>query len=192
MNGTSGRRPAALVVYESMFGNTRAIAEAIADGLSATMDVTAVPVAEVRPEQLTAADLLVAGAPVHTWTLSRPSTRKAAFETAHKPGSGLSMEPGSDLPGMREWLAGLDAVTARFAAFDTRMVAPLGLSGSAARKIARGLRRAGLEPAAPRQFFRVTRHNELIAGELDRARRWGQRLATTETGLPTTTTGQSK
>lgn len=53
----------ALVVYESMFGNTHLVASNIADGLRAGYEVTVVPVAEATPELVAAADLLVAGAP---------------------------------------------------------------------------------------------------------------------------------
>ena len=48
-----------LVVYESMFGNTRTIAEAIAAGLSGATDVVLAPIRAVTPEQVAAADLLV-------------------------------------------------------------------------------------------------------------------------------------
>ena len=50
----------ALVVYESMYGNTREIAGNIADGLRADYEVTLVPVAEATTELVAGADLLVA------------------------------------------------------------------------------------------------------------------------------------
>ena len=49
----------ALVVYESMFGNTRLIAEAIATGLGGDAHVTLSPVGEVEAHQL--AELRPAG-----------------------------------------------------------------------------------------------------------------------------------
>ena len=52
----------ALVVYESMYGNTHVVAGNIADGLRATYEVTLVPVAEVTAELVAGTDLLVAGA----------------------------------------------------------------------------------------------------------------------------------
>jgi flavorubredoxin len=55
----------ALVVYESMFGNTRQIAEAIAAGLAESVDVAAVEVSEATAEAAEGADLLVAGGPTH-------------------------------------------------------------------------------------------------------------------------------
>ena len=55
----------ALVVYESMYGNTHVVASNIADGLRATYEVTLVPVAEATAELVAGAGLLVAGAPTH-------------------------------------------------------------------------------------------------------------------------------
>ena len=67
----------ALVVYESMFGNTAAIARAIADGLAAKLDVQIVEVSKA-PTTLGEIDLVVAGGPTHVFGLSRPSTRRSA------------------------------------------------------------------------------------------------------------------
>jgi flavodoxin len=67
-----------LVVVESMFGNTRMIADAVANGLSAAGPVTVVEVgdAPVAPNEDVA--LLVVGAPTHAFSLSRANTRRAA------------------------------------------------------------------------------------------------------------------
>ena len=168
----------ALVVYESMYGNTRAIAQALGEGLAAELTVRVVPVGSVVAADVMAADFVVVGAPIHAWGLSRASTRTAAADAAAKPGSELRMEPGWDVgPWVRDWLAGLSGLTGQGAAFDTRLRAPLGLSGSAARKIARGLRRAGLDVREPVRAFYVTKQNRLRPGELDRARAWGRQLA---------------
>ena len=67
----------ALVVYESMFGNTAAIARAIADGLCSRLDVEIVEVSKA-PTRLGEIDLVVAGGPTHVFGLSRPSTRRSA------------------------------------------------------------------------------------------------------------------
>ena len=59
-----------LVVYESMFGNTRAIAEAVAAGLTEAAEVVLVPVREVTPAHVHSADLIVVGGPTHAHGLS--------------------------------------------------------------------------------------------------------------------------
>ena len=64
----------ALVVYESMFADTRLAASSIADGLRADYEVTVVPVAEATPELVAAADLLLAGAPTHLHGLPSPAS----------------------------------------------------------------------------------------------------------------------
>lgn len=172
----------ATVVYESMYGNTRSVAEAIGRGLRAAastvpVSVTVTRVGDVDAEALRALDLLVVGGPTHAWGLSRPSTRRTAVEAAAKPGSRLTVEPGADGPGLREWLEDLRCVPTRVAAFDTHMKAPLGLSGSAARRIARRLKACGfLQAGRPEQFL-VSKQNRLEPGEVDRATRWGETLA---------------
>ena len=97
----------ALIVYESMYGNTRAVAEAVAAGLRPWAKTEVYSVAEVTPAAVAEADLLVVGAPTHVHGLSRPSTRKAAAESAEAPDSGLTLEPDARETGVREWLKGL-------------------------------------------------------------------------------------
>jgi hypothetical protein len=167
----------AVVVYESMYGNTRAVADAIGQGLGTVDEVVVVPVAEAAPELLASADLVVVGAPTHVHGLPRPTTRKAAAEAAAAGATDLVLEPAARGPGVREWLASLGPVSARAAAFDTRVRGPAALTGRASHPISRGLRRHGLrELGAPESFF-VTRDNDLEPGEESRAREWGVRLA---------------
>ena len=66
----------ALVVYESMYGNTHEIARNIADGLRTNYEVTLVPVAEATTDLVAGADLLVAGAPTHMHGLPSVATRR--------------------------------------------------------------------------------------------------------------------
>jgi flavodoxin len=66
---TTPPRPRALVVYESMFGNTEAIAHAIAEGLSPHLSVELVEVS-AAPITLRDVDLLVTGAPTHAFGLT--------------------------------------------------------------------------------------------------------------------------
>ncbi len=82
----------AVVVYESMYGNTHLIADAIAEGLNGPGDdVTVVSVHEATRAVLEGADLFVAGGPTHVHSLTRPSTRKAAVDATEKPDSGLAL-----------------------------------------------------------------------------------------------------
>ena len=68
----------AVVVYESMFGNTHAIADAIGKGLEPVDNVVVVPVVEAGRERLGDADLLVVGGPTHFHGMSRTRTRKGS------------------------------------------------------------------------------------------------------------------
>lgn len=157
------------MVFESMFGNTRIVAEAVAAGLAAGAAVELVDVGRA-PVTLTAdLDLLVVGGPTHGFGLSRPQTRAQAAAEVGGP-----IPTGE--PGLREWLDELDchATRARIAAFDTRV---RHLPGSAAHAAARRLHRLGLTIAvAPVSFYVAGRHGPLLAGEADRACRWGAGL----------------
>ena len=68
----------AVIVYESMYGNTHAVANSVAEGLrDEACDVTVVPVGRATEELTGHCDLLVVGGD-HVHGLSRPSTRKSA------------------------------------------------------------------------------------------------------------------
>jgi hypothetical protein len=166
----------ALVVYESMFGNTRLVASNIADGLRADYEVTVVPVAEATPELVAAADLLVAGAPTHMHGLPSPASRQRAAQTAAKGGSGLRLDPDAGGPGLRDWLAGIGHRDSLAAAFDTRVNGVGVFTGRASRRIARLLKRHGYRLVAAPQSFLVCSHNTLLDGEASWARRWGMTL----------------
>lgn len=167
----------ALVIYESMYGNSRSVAEAIAEGLQSRCETTLRLAADVDDDALAGIDLLVAGGPTHTLTLSRPETREAALEQAPKMHID-NIEPTAAGPGLREWLARTAHVPPRVAAFCTRTDVPRMFSGSAARALARELRhRGGHLVEAPTSFVVSKGAPTLLAGELDRARAWGAHLA---------------
>jgi flavodoxin len=164
----------ALVVYESMYGNTRAIAEAIADGLGG-VPVRSVHEAARSPEQR---DLVVVGGPTHMHGLTTTSSRRIAAEAAKEDGH-AALEPGAtDELGLRGWLRDLAAAEGiRAAAFDTRLDRSPMLTGMAARGIARRLRRRGYAVVATESFLVEDAEGPLEDGELERARAWGEELA---------------
>ena len=162
----------ALVVYESMFGNTESIARAVAAGLSTGSEVriTDVAHAPATPDDV---DLVVVGAPTHAFGLSRPQTRS----DARKRGAHADATQGQ---GVREWLAtiDLDSFEGTIAAtFDTRVRRPP-LPGSAARAARRRLHRLGFRVLPAMSFWVTGTPGPLAEGELERARRWGEQLAT--------------
>jgi hypothetical protein len=161
----------ALVVYESMFGSTRIIAEAIAIGLSTQgVDVEVSEVGMTSSQLDDDIDLLVVGAPTHTFTLSRPETRSAAAEQATQALISTGI-------GLREWLDALPKGEGRaVAAFDTH--ADKRVPGSASRASHRRLRRRGYRAVLPAECFYVAgMQGPLVDGEVERARAWGAELA---------------
>ncbi len=168
----------ALVVYESMYGNTHAVAEAIAGGLRPLGEVRVVPVHAATRDVVAWADLVVVGGPTHVHGLTRSSTRKSAIEATTKPGSELSLDPDAEGPGVRDWLGSLAKVDhKRGAAFDTRIDGPALLTGRASGGIASGLRRRGFTLVAKPESYLVDKQSKLVAGEVERAAQWGARLA---------------
>ncbi len=156
----------AVVVYESHWGNTAAVAEAIARGLGA--GAVAVSTADASPEAVADADLIVAGAPVLGFRLPTDQMLAGlANERSPRP---------ADLrgPSMRSWLAEVPAGHGRAATFETGIWwSPGGATGA----IARELGRAGYEPVGKGRRFVVNgRYGPLRDGELERAERWGAEL----------------
>ncbi len=171
----------AAVVYESMFGNTHAIADAIGKGLGQGLgpvdNVVVVSVVEAGRERLGDADLLVVGGPTHFHGMSRNRTRRWAAATAQKPKKDLVLDRDAQGPGVRDWLRSLGHGHIKSAAFDTRFKGPAVLRGRASRAISRTLRRHGFEVVAKPESFFVTLQNHLEPDEEARAREWGKRLA---------------
>ena len=167
-----------LVVYESMYGNTHAIADAVAEGArerGADATVQHVSAAPTTPQ---GADLLVVGGPTHMHGLTSDLSRRLAADAAKEDGHPLD-PAATQGPGLRAWLRELgDASVARAAAFDTRGDKAAALTGSAARGIARRLRRRGCEIISRESFLVDDAEGPLADGELERARAWGAQLAT--------------
>jgi multimeric flavodoxin WrbA len=167
------------IVYESMYGNTAAVARAIADGIrSGGADVSMAGVSEITPEAALECDLLVVGGPTHAHGMSRATTRKTAIEDAKR-----TYEEPTMGPGIREWLEGLHGGGHAATAFDTRIDAPVAFTGSASKGIAKGLAKRGCNLAVDRESFLVTKQNTLVEGELERARGWGVTIATSLVGV---------
>jgi hypothetical protein len=168
----------ALVVYESMYGNTHRVAEAIGEELRRFGETTVIPADGAGPGVIVGIDLLVVGGPTHAHGMSRPSTRRSAPDAVTKPGSDLTLDPDWAGDGIREWLGSLDERGAgKAAAFDTRIgIAPV-LSGRASKGIARKLREHGFTLVAEPESFLVTKDNHLEPGEEDHARQWAEQLA---------------
>jgi hypothetical protein len=172
----------ALVVYESMFGNTLAVAAAVARGLSERMAVDLVEVAEAPVS--VEADLVVAGGPTHAFSMSRPSTRQSAAEQAD--GRGVV----SRGRGLREWLAeaGPGLRGRPVATFDTKITKGH-LPGSAAKAAQKRLRRFGSRIVSPAHSFTVLGTAGPVGdGELTRAQQWGAELAVRCAGSDPVTT----
>jgi hypothetical protein len=163
-----------VVVYESMFGNTKMIADAIAEGLGGAGEVTLGSVDDLSPEAVGDAGLLVAGGPTHGHGMARPNAHQtiAKDRSYAKYGPVLAGEES-----LRGWLERLPAGRAAAAAFDTRFDKPRWLTGSAATKIAQRLGRKGYSVVGTESFFVQGGGGPVADSERERAVAWGRALA---------------
>ena len=161
----------ALVVYESMFGNTEEVARAVSEGLAQELEVDLHGVGDAPAAISTFIDLIVFGGPTHAFSLSRANTRADAVRQG-APADRATV-------GLREWLAGLHKGphSEIVATFDTRVDRVRHLPGSAAKKAARLAHALGYSPVAHESFYVADTAGPLLPGELERARDWGRGLA---------------
>lgn len=153
-----------LVVYESLFGNTQLVADAVAGVLERQGPSRAVSVDALTGGDLDDVDLLVVGVPTHAWGLPRRRT--------------WVPKPSDPQPRLlvREWLQQLaDGRGRQCAAFAIRLDQPRVLTGSAAGGVARRLRRRGWTPAvSPASFVVPSTEGPISPDEIERARRWAE------------------
>jgi len=162
----------AVVIYESMYGNTHVVADHIADGLRPVADVAVVPVAKATGTLVEGSDLVVVGGPTHVGGMTTRRSRTAAASGEHP-----QLDPDAEGPGLREWFDQLAAAPGtKAAAFDTRVSGPALMTGRASRGIAHRLTDHGFELVAPPESFLVDRKSNLIEGVAEAATQWGAEL----------------
>ena len=153
----------AMVIYDSIFGNTEQIARAIGKALSSRMNVETLRVSDLKVEQLTGIELLIIGSPTRAFSPT-PAIGKFLRRISRN---------------------GLKDIT--IAAFDTGISlddidSPIGQFfirrfGYAAKKISDKLRKKGGKPAVPPEgFFVKGNEGPLKEGELERAADWAKQI----------------
>lgn len=157
----------AIVVYESHWGNTAAVAEAIAQGIG--VGARAMPTSQALPAVIAEADLVVAGSPVMAFNL--PSERMRATMTTDRK---APTPPDVSHQSMHDWLQGLAPHHGLAAAFETRLrFSPGGATGA----IERAFALAGYRTVAKAgKFIVMGAYGPLREGEVERARQWGADL----------------
>jgi flavodoxin I len=142
----------ALVFYDSVYGNTEKIAQAIGD--AAGEDVKVLRASEADVSELKAIDLLFVGAPTHGGRAS---------------------------PTMQEFLDRVQSPAlegTRMAAFDTRLSTRwVGIFGYAAGRIAKSLQgKGGMLVGSPEAFYVRGSKGPLKEGELEHAAEWAKKI----------------
>lgn len=117
------------------------------------------------------------------------ASRHWAADAARKRGSGLTMDPDVDGPGVRGWLEGagslgsLGGQNTLAAAFDTRLSGVPLFTGRASRGISRLLAGHGCRMFAAPESFLVSKKDTLRDGEAARARAWGAMIGAAASDL---------
>lgn len=153
----------ALVIYDSVFGNTEAVARAIAHSLASRTSVEILQAGKAVPGQVTDVDLLVVGSPTRGF---RPTEAVTTLLKGIRPKA---------------------LKTRKVAAFDTRIKADeihsaalrfvVSTGGYAAKRIADSLKKAGGTLLVPPEGFYVEdTEGPLKTGELERAAGWARSL----------------
>jgi len=150
----------AVIIYDSMYGNTEKIAQAIGDGL--TGEVKVVRVGDVNASELKTFDMLIVGSPVHG---GRATPLIDAF---------LKQLPAHSLEGKS------------VAAFDTRFESEdqgiglrivMSVIRYAAERIAKDLaKKGGRLVAEPEGFIVENKEGPLKQEELERASKWAKAM----------------
>ncbi len=153
----------ALIVYDSVFGNTEQIAKAIGDSLADLTSTEVVKVSEAKLEQLQGTGLLIVGSPTRAF---KPTKAIVDF---------LIQIPSNGLKGIN------------VAAFDTRVNTEdvnsrilngfVRIFGYAAKPIADKMQKKGGNLVLPPEgFFVKDNEGPLKDGELERAAKWAKQV----------------
>jgi flavodoxin len=142
----------ALIVYDSIYGNTEKIAEAMTGAITPSDEAKVLRAGEANPAELESLDLLIVGSPTHA---GRPTAAVQDF---------LNKVTQESLKGIK------------VAAFDTRVTSKFAkIFGNAAGRIAGHLtKKGGVLIASPENFFVTGREGPLKEGELERAAGWAK------------------
>lgn len=158
----------ALIIYDSFFGNTEQIAQAIGNALGSPEDVEVLRVGDVKPEQLTGATLLIVGSPTRGF---RPTPAISNL---------LKSIPKNGLKGVK--VAAFDTRFTRDEIESSVFILPIlvNLFGYAAKPIADRLEKKGGERIVPPEgFFVEGTEGPLKEGELERAADWAKQIMAT-------------
>lgn len=154
----------ALIIYDSLFGNTERVAQAMVTALRDRAEVTAYRVSDVEPEDFAGVDVLIVGSPTQ------------------------GFQPTPAIKKLLDNMAAQELKGVKVAAFDTRIaVEDVGskvltlmvkLFGYAAKPIANRLqKKAGALVVPPEGFLVQGKEGPLKEGELARAAAWAKQIS---------------
>lgn len=136
-----------IVIYDSNFGNTKLIADTVAQELQGE----SLSVNNINENTLRGIDLLVVGSPINAWRPT-PKIKKLLDELGES-----------------------DLCNVKAAAFDTRV--KIWISGNAAKRISKTMGNKGATIIAePKGFYVKDNKGPLLDGELESAKVWARSM----------------
>ena len=149
-----------LIIYDSVYGNTKKIAEAISQNISG--EVKIVPVKDVEQSALTQVNLLIVGSPTHA---GRPTVPIQLF---------IKNLPPDSIKNMPIAAFGTGSSTIGESIFIKFII---WLFGYAAKHIQKGLRlKGGVAVAEPVDFLVKGKEGPLEETEIEKAKQWGREI----------------
>lgn len=148
-----------LIIYDSFFGNTEKIAQALGQALGSET----IKVQDISVDQLNGVELLILGSPTRAFS---PSPDITKF---------LKSQPAQGCTGMKvatfDTRIAVDEVNSKFLTFMVKIF------GYAAETMARKLQKKGGTLVVPPEWFLVKdSEGPLKDGELERATEWAKRI----------------
>jgi flavodoxin I len=154
----------AVIIYDSVFGNTEKVARSIAEGLPAIYEVEVSKASAATLQQIKGAQLLVVGSPTRAFSAT-PALK--AF---------LDFLPSGSLRGVRSVAFDTRIQTSGIKSLLLRKIVEKG--GYAGKLITARLKQKGATLILPDEGFFVSgEEGPLVTGELERAKEWGSKLA---------------
>ena len=151
-----------LILYDSLYGNTRDIAEAIGKGLGANHDIRMLRAQDAITEDIGGIDLFLVGSPTHGGWFTEPiKTFVANLPEGSLEGTCVVSFDTSTLTDNKGFVVG--ALSRLF--------------GNAAPRISGELKKKGADCVGSEIFYVAGKQGPLYRGEYERARVWGGKLA---------------
>lgn len=147
----------ALIVYDSLYGNTERIANAIGEKLSSYHDTKTIKVIKANPNDIDGIDILIIGSPTHGGRFTDP------IKTF------IGLLPEKELQAIKTLTFDTSFPTTNMGFFINHIVK---IFGNAAPRLSKELKKKGANVIDSKTFYVLGKEGPLQEGETERAKEW--------------------